>query len=252
MVLRVLHLTDSHLYAEPHARQRGLDTESSLAAVIEQARRESWDLALVTGDLVHDGSAAGYRRLAGHLETLGVPVLCIPGNHDEPAVMGEALTTARVQWQRSFTAPPWTLLLLDSHLPGAVGGELGEAELAFLESSLAAGDGPVLVALHHAPVAVGSPWIDGDGLHDAAALWAVIDRQPRVRGVVWGHIHQDYEARRAGIRLMATPSTGIQFLPGSAEFTIDPRPPGYRRLLLHADGAIDSAVVRVQSGGQPL
>jgi Icc protein len=42
------------------------------------------------------------------------------------------------------------------------------------------------------------------------------------------------------VRVMTTPSTCVQFAPGSAKFAIDPRPPGYRRLTLHADGRIET------------
>jgi 3',5'-cyclic-AMP phosphodiesterase len=42
------------------------------------------------------------------------------------------------------------------------------------------------------------------------------------------------------VRLMTTPSTCAQFAPGSAKFTIDPRPPGYRWLTLHPGGTIET------------
>jgi Icc protein len=44
---------------------------------------------------------------------------------------------------------------------------------------------------------------------------------------------------------MSTPSTCIQFKPGSKTFALDDLPPGYRRLDLHADGNIDTAVERL-------
>ncbi|MDZ7753075.1 MAG: phosphodiesterase [Gammaproteobacteria bacterium] len=245
MTLRVLHITDTHLFATPHARHRGLDTEATLEAVIGMAATHPWDLVLVTGDLVHDGAPEGYRRLADHLDVFGVPALCIPGNHDDPAALAGALPRGALAWQGLHEAAPWTLLMLDSHLPGAVGGELGEMELQRLTAELAGGEGPVLIALHHPPVAVGSAWMDTDGLRDAAAFWDVVDPSPRVKGVLWGHIHQAFDTTRSRIRLMASPSTGLQFTPHSPEFALDPRPPGYRRLLLDSDGGIDSEVLRL-------
>ena len=252
MTLRVLHVTDTHLFAEPHALHHGLDTEGALEQVLAAARTESWDLALVTGDLAHDGSPAAYNRLAGHLDGLGVPALCIPGNHDDPAALRAVLPCGRVAWQRAHAAAPWTVLMLDSHLPGEVGGELGAEELGALAAELAAATGPVLVALHHPPVEIGSAWMNRDRLRDHAAFWAVVDGEPRVRGVLWGHIHQDFEQRRGGTLLMASPSTGLQFKPHASELVLDDRPPGYRRLLLGDDGRIDTAVVRVRLESRPL
>lgn len=245
MTLRVLHITDTHLFATPHARHHGLDTEASLEGVLGAAAALTWDLVLVTGDLVHDGSHPGYRRLADHLDGLGVPALCIPGNHDDPTALARALPRGAVAWRGRHEAAPWTILMLDSHLPGAVGGELGEAELQRLRTALTLGEGPVLIALHHPPVAVGSSWMDADGLRDAGAFWGVVDESRRVRGVLWGHIHQAFDTTRGETRLMASPSTGLQFTPHSPEFALDPRPPGYRRLLLGADGIIDSEVLRL-------
>jgi Icc protein len=45
------------------------------------------------------------------------------------------------------------------------------------------------------------------------------------------------------VRLLATPSTGAQFLPGSDNFAIDTRPPGYRTFTLGADGSLHTEVV---------
>ena len=50
-------------------------------------------------------------------------------------------------------------------------------------------------------------------------------------------------ASEATVRLLATPSTGAQFLPRSEHFAIDQRPPAYRRLTLHANGTVDTDVV---------
>jgi Icc protein len=44
---------------------------------------------------------------------------------------------------------------------------------------------------------------------------------------------------------MASPSTCIQFLPGSDGFAVDTTAPGYRWLSLHADGRIETGVQRL-------
>jgi Icc protein len=69
-----------------------------------------------------------------------------------------------------------------------------------------------------------------------------------VRGIVWGHVHQALEGERAGVRLLATPSTCAQFAPGLDDFAIDSRPPAYRMLELLPDGSIVTEVVWVDQG----
>jgi Icc protein len=90
---------------------------------------------------------------------------------------------------------------------------------------------------------MGSRWLDRVGLENAPEFLATIDRHPNVRAVVWGHVHQSYDALRKGVRLLATPSTCAQFLALADDFAVDPRPPAYRTLELRADGSLLTEVV---------
>jgi 3',5'-cyclic-AMP phosphodiesterase len=88
--------------------------------------------------------------------------------------------------------------------------------------------------------------MDSIGLRNPEALFAVLDRFPQVRAVLWGHVHQEYDQLRNGVRLLASPSTCIQFAPDSVEFKVDSTAPGYRWLRLHADGRLETGVSRVE------
>ncbi|MBV8342181.1 MAG: hypothetical protein JO173_07350 [Gammaproteobacteria bacterium] len=88
-----------------------------------------------------------------------------------------------------------------------------------------------------------SRWLDRVGLTNAAEFLQAVDRHSNVRAIVWGHVHQSYDALRKGVRLLATPSTCAQFLPRADDFAIDRRPPGYRTLELRADGSLLTEVV---------
>ena len=48
------------------------------------------------------------------------------------------------------------------------------------------------------------------------------------------------------MRLLASPSTCIQFAPGSEDFNVSTEAPGYRWLRLHADGRLETGVERVK------
>jgi Icc protein len=166
------------------------------------------------------------------------------GNHDDPAAMASALGAAPFAGRGFHACGPWRLAMLDSHAPDRTDGELGASQLAALATALtAAPQNPWLLVMHHPPVAVGSAWLDAIGLADAPALWRIIDAHPQVRGVLWGHAHQAFEGWRGAVRLMGTPSTTrVQFLPGSDEFAVDTRGPGWRWLELLDDGTLQSAV----------
>ena len=248
--LRVLQLTDTHLFADPEGRLLGINTLESLNQVLEHACQTlgPMDLALVTGDLVHDASPAGYSNLHERLSTLGIPVYCLPGNHDEPAVMANWLKGNPVGAPASVQKNNWLIVLLDSKLPGSEGGHLNEGQLAHLESCLAAHpDRHALVCLHHQPIPVGSAWIDTMELDNADEFFAIIDRHPQVRGILWGHVHQNYESKRNGIPLISTLSTCFQFTPKEKGFGIDEEPPGCRWLALLPDGTIKTGTLQIDT-----
>ncbi|HHH44389.1 MAG TPA: phosphodiesterase, partial [Gammaproteobacteria bacterium] len=86
--LRVVQVTDTHLYADPDGCLLGLNTRYCLAQVIDLVRSErSPDLLVVSGDLTHDGSPQAYRHVQEAFRRIGAPVWCLPGNHDEAATL---------------------------------------------------------------------------------------------------------------------------------------------------------------------
>ena len=119
-------------------------------------------------------------------------------------------------------------------------------QLALLEQALqTAGDRHVLVTFHHHPVSIGCRWMEPIGIRNPEALFAVLDRFPQVRAVLWGHVHQEIDQLRNNVRLIASPSTCIQFEPGSADFKVGEQAPGYRWLRLLPDGRLETGVERV-------
>ncbi len=244
--LRLLQISDPHLFGSADGALRGVNTRASLEAVLRQVRSAHWNAAaiLLTGDLVNDDKG-GYATLRELMGNLGKPVWCVPGNHDDPSVMRSELD-APFSIGGHHDLDRWRIVMLDSCVPGKAHGRLAPAELKRLEGALASsGNRHVLIGLHHHPLPMGSRWIDKVALRNADELFAITDRFACVRAMVWGHVHQSHDSRRKGVRLLATPSTCAQFLPASENFAIDPAPPAYRRLTLRADGTVDTEVLRV-------
>ncbi len=247
-MLRLLQISDLHLKTEPHASLRGVDVDAGLAEVLTHARRHHWpvDAMLATGDLVHE-EAAAYPRLRAMLAPLGVPVHCLPGNHDT-AEFATALADGPVRRERRVLTGGWQIVLLDSTIPGKDGGHLASSELAFLDQVLEEQlNRPALVCVHHHPVPSGTDWLDGTMIDNPDQLFAVLDRHPQVRGLTWGHIHQAYEHRRRGVALLSAPATCAQFVADVPLPNIEARrAPGYRWLHLHPDGRLVSGVEWVE------
>ncbi|HMK84601.1 MAG TPA: phosphodiesterase [Steroidobacteraceae bacterium] len=241
--MKILQITDPHLYGNAAGKLRGVLTDESLRSVLDDAFASLPDFAavLVTGDIVQD-DPSGYPRFRAILGGSAKPVLCIPGNHDEPQAMRQALALPPFQMCGTHAVGGWQFVMLDSYDPGHVGGRLAAQELARLDGALASSPAHTMVCLHHHPINMGSRWLDAIGLANSEEFWRVIDAHSNVRAVAWGHVHQEYDGVRGGVRLYATPSTCAQFLPGSERYAIDTRPPAYRRFALHSDGRIESDV----------
>lgn len=241
---RLLHITDTHLFADPSADYRGVVTAASLAAVIDASGAASADAVVISGDLCQDESRGGYRILREQLARLTMPIVCLPGNHDDLVFMREELAGSNVQVLGEQRIGGWRLLALDCTVPGAVHGEFGPERLAEIDTWLAAAALPTLVALHHPPIDCGSRWLDGSRLADGEAFLAMLARHSQVRAVLCGHIHQRLDRELGGLRILATPSTCRQFAEQHDNFATDEQPPGWRWILLNG-ATLETTVARL-------
>ncbi|RME84879.1 MAG: phosphodiesterase, partial [Zetaproteobacteria bacterium] len=181
-----------------------------------------------------------------------------PGNHcDERALFSTLfprLGIPPLAQDEGLMLGGWRILALNTHDPAASpGGRLGKRELARLEEALADARGkPVLIAMHHPPVPVGTPWLDAMGLEDAEQFWEIAKRHAELRAVVFGHAHQALALERSGVRLFGTPSTCIQFAQGSERITFSVEPIGWRWIRLNDDGTMHTRVRRVAAAPLPM
>lgn len=248
--IHLIQITDLHIAQPPRPLPDSTrTTEETLKAVLRAASAKPAKFWLCTGDLANDPDPAAYRQLDHLFGNDGCPIYCLPGNHDDPQMAREAIDNprTRMHWDKRLDLGPWQILMLDSHVPGRIDGGLASSELAFLDKCLAENPGQyALVCLHHHPVPVGSAWLDNHILKDAEEFFAVIERHPKVKCVVWGHVHQCCHKTWNNVELLGTPSTCFQFLPHHHDFAFDTRPPAYRSFTLMPDGSFTTDVVFVE------
>ncbi|NYT78260.1 3',5'-cyclic-AMP phosphodiesterase [Alcaligenaceae bacterium] len=250
----VVQISDPHLLADAEGCLLGVNTDHSLRGVIDDIKRREpqVDVVLATGDIAQDGSVQAYERFLHHASAINAPVYGLPGNHDD----GDTL---RSVWQARLDPVVdlgnWRIVLLDSSVPGSNSGHLAQSQFDVLQAAATqAHDRHVLVAVHHNPVPMGSPWLDGMTIDNGDALFQMLERLPNVRCLLWGHIHQEYDdvhqySPTHGLRLLASPSTCVQFKPYSETFELDTVSPAYRWLRLHANGDVETGVQRVEGLG---
>lgn len=242
--INLVQMTDTHISADGDELLAGVDTTGTLLNVIAAVNsHEDLELALLTGDLAETPDVSTYKKLAGLLRKVELPVCCLPGNHDDPQLMQRLLNTGNASTANFITCGNWSIILLNTHEPGNEGGYLSATELAALAEALErSADRHVLICLHHQPVPIQSPWMDSMALGNSEALFRVLDRHNNVRGIIWGHIHQEFATTRNGVLLLGSPSTCIQFRPHSDEASIDNKPPAYRTLTLTEIGGVQSRI----------
>ncbi|NHA16116.1 metallophosphoesterase [Thioalkalivibrio sp. XN279] len=243
--VRLLQLTDSHVRAAADGELKGWRTLESLEATLAAALdgQDPPDAILATGDLSQDGSRESYRHIRRVLAGAGVPVYCIPGNHDHPPTMMAELSSAPFHYCGDVGLGAWRLVMLSTWDGDRGGGRLSPQELQRLAGVLDRSREPhLLMVLHHHPVPVGS-WLDKVGLDNADEFMRLADGDGRIRGIVWGHVHQVFERQRRGMQLLAAPSTCFQFKRGAPTSDVDAtRGPGFRWLELLPDGRISTRV----------
>lgn len=244
-LVEVLQFTDLHLLPTPQDTLWDINPYANFLRILQEAIASypSATLLLLTGDLVNDPMPEAYRLLRDCLTQLDYPVFRLPGNHDDVILLDGALSDANFRREQAIALGNWQLILLDSNAPSPIGGRLDQTELQRLEKSLQAClEQHALVCLHHHPVPIDSPWMDAMALQNPQDLFEILDRYPQVRGVIWGHIHQEFEAERRGVRLLGAPATSIQFVPRSTQFQKHSLGPGFRWLGLASDGVIHTRV----------
>jgi Icc protein len=250
--VKIVQVTDPHLFADHDAQLLGVNTALSLQAVLDTIGADncSADFMLASGDISQDYSAASYHNFVKAISPLGLPCHYLPGNHDDPRIMRLNMQGPKISGKRRILAGSWQIIMLDSTVHGKPGGFMSESELELIKA--AAEDEPdchILLVMHHNPILVNCAWLDQHWMSNGNEFLEQVALLPQVKGLLWGHVHQQIDKEYSGhfgpIQLMATPSTCIQFKPKSSYFALDALQPGYRLLELNADGSIETNIYRV-------
>jgi len=246
--IRVVQISDTHLFADEEQSLLGVKTQESFLAVINLLKREikKNDLVVLSGDLSQDSSTAAYTRLADDLNLLQVPIYWVAGNHDDLVTIKQVYPREFISNDQHIILKNWQIILLNSQKPGAVEGYFDTSQLNHLQQCLESHPKHyAIIFFHHQPVSVGCGWLESIGLHNAKEFWDLITHYSMIKGVFFGHVHQEFKQTVRGIPCYATPSTCIQFKPKQINFALEKKPPGYRWIELYEDGRFETVVQRL-------
>jgi Icc protein len=152
-------------------------------AIVDEMLALDPDAVVVKGDLTDTGRPEEYEAFLRCYSRLGARMHHVRGNHD--AMRDPQL--ARQDAPYAVALDGVVLAVLDTTVPGRVGGALPDAQRAWLDDLAGSTSDPVLVFAHHP---VRNPDLDYALVPaDAAALRDLISRRDNIVGYLAGHTH---------------------------------------------------------------
>jgi 3',5'-cyclic-AMP phosphodiesterase len=168
--------------------------ETMNGAIVDEMRVLDPDVVVVKGDLTDTGKAEEYDAFLACYGRLGARMHHVRGNHDAMRDAG----MARQDAPYAIVRDGLTVAVLDTVVPGWVGGALDASQRGWLDDLAADTPDPVLVFAHH-------PAFNHDpdyGLpdDDHVALLDVFARRENIVGYLAGHTHSNRVVREAAGR----------------------------------------------------
>lgn len=220
-LLTFVHISDTHLHPDPlykgdyaaFSARRGV--EAMIAHI--NALPFPIDFVLHTGDVLDNPfRAEDYALPRAVLGKITAPLYYLVGNHDRGAdfqvgLLGREQSEVTPTYDYTFEVNGVQIICLDSSVPGTHAGTLNEDQLAWLDRLCTAPDDrPLVVALHHHPLPLGST-LDDIILTNGEALHAILCKaRSRLRVVLYGHIHEGVVTVRDGITYHSALSSWFQ------------------------------------------
>lgn len=203
---KLIWMTDLHF--EATATVLGHDPRIRLRAAIAHinTHHAEADMCIISGDMVDTASAQNYEALRAELDSLALPTYAMVGNHDDRALLKDALPlppTCMAEFvQYALPTPAGTILCLDTLAPGDPNGDgaFCAERIAWLDHTLRCTAGtPAFLFMHHPPMALGLPMLDPKKPAYGTRLLELLSQHQNPRHLFCGHVHRPISGTRRGI-----------------------------------------------------
>ena len=229
MPLELIHISDTHFGPDHSLEIRGANLWERACALVEAINDLPFqpDIIVHTGDVVNDPDLPAYAQAREVLSGLKVPVYYSTGNHDDVAMMREALTlpqhellvpesTDKLCYQITHPAADgYELFVLDGKVPPEDGfhGFISREQIEALANRIS-GDKPVAVFCHYPFSEIGSKWIDEHLLttnRDEVLAMLKEKAGEQLKGIFSGHLHRGLTLFKNGVLNSGVSSPACEF-----------------------------------------
>ena len=194
--MKIVWLSDIHL--KPRGELLfGVDTVKRLQRAVTYIGQHHGDAdcCMISGDLVDQAGAECYRNIRKIMASLPMPLLTVPGNHDDRHLMRQCFTypdTIQDHFiQYSLTKQGCRLIALDTLHDGQAEGILCRRRLDWLKFELDNDrETPTMVFCHHHPARLQLPMQDKESLINGDVLLDMLCGAGNIRHLFFGHVHR--------------------------------------------------------------
>ncbi len=243
-VVYFIHISDTHIGSSPSYARHGhkpFPCAEQLVEIINELPIQP-DFVIHTGDVVTHPSTAAYKLAAKIFSRLDVPIYYVAGNHDRARDICHYLPMGEMQMKTgdpdllsyAFDVKGYRFLTVDARGPDEIDphGLLSEEQMDIVREEATQQGMPLTIFMHFPINKLNSIWMDaymltinGDELHKA-----LLPARDRLRGVFYGHVHQNMQTWRDGILYVSVASTFSQFAAWPDDKVVGinkEHPPGY-------------------------
>ncbi len=200
-----LHISDTHVGETEEFLYHGVNTFARTKKLIERIDTLQFrpDFILHTGDIVDNPSHKSFQLAKEAFQKLRIPIYYVNGNHDDAFCINEYLKMGpKVDLDLSkdklfykFETNENLFIALDARGPDEIDPEglIPEEHLQIVENEITTSKFPVSIFVHFPPINIDTQWMDkkmliqnGKKLHEI-----LIKNKSKVRGVFFGHVHNN-------------------------------------------------------------
>ncbi len=236
-IVYFVHISDTHFGPTADYARHGFRPYPCARRVVEIITNlpTKPDFVMHTGDVTTHPDPEAYRLAAELFSGLEVPIYYAVGNHDTAVSIRQFLNMGPKQnisddpdrLAYTFDVKGYRFVVLDGRAPDEMDphGFLPQAQLDWLAEEAKRDGPPLTIFLHYPALAMNSTWMDVNMLllNGEAFHQALLPLCHRLRGVFYGHVHQNMQTVRDGIVYTAVSSVFAQFSawPSHATVTMD-------------------------------